>query len=126
MRQLEDDLSQWAMELPIDYKVPDKTTTKKILRDAFAEDFENVGLEWITTRLKVGMPYAVANLDTEVLKKVDQAISDIDVRRHPLGGILDSKMNLLVFDIFEHIFFKGWDHHGIPPEDSLLARLWPE
>jgi len=34
---LEDDLSQWAMELPIEYKVPNKETTKRILRDAFRQ-----------------------------------------------------------------------------------------
>ncbi|HOM08221.1 MAG TPA: asparagine synthase (glutamine-hydrolyzing) [Syntrophales bacterium] len=122
---LEDDLSQWAMELPIDYKVPDKKTTKKVLRGAFKDDFRKLDLDWVLTRLKMGMPSAISNLDREVLKEVDKAISDEEINRHPLGYILGSKMNLLLFDLFEHIFFKGWDHHaGIPPENSLLARVW--
>ncbi len=124
---LDDDLSQWAMELPIDYKVPDKNTTKKILRDAFEEDYKKLGLAWVTKRLKMGMPSAIAKLDTEIHKKVDQAISDDEIQQHPLGGILGSKMNLLIFDIFEHIFFQGWDHHAnTPPSSSFMARLWPE
>jgi asparagine synthase (glutamine-hydrolysing) len=124
---LDDDLSQWAMELPIDYKVPDKNTTKKILRDAFAEDYEKIGLGWISKRLKMGMPSAIAKLDTEILQKVDQSISNEEMHQHPLGEMLGSKMNLLVFDIFEHIFFQGWDHHAdAPPPNSFLARLWPE
>ena len=124
---LDDDLSQWAMELPIDYKVPDKNTTKKILRDAFEEDYKKLGLSWVPKRLKMGMPSAIAKLDTEIHKKVDQAISDEEIHQHPLGKILGSKMNLLIFDIFDHIFFQGWDHHAdTPPSSSFMARLWPE
>lgn len=124
---LEDDLSQWAMELPIDYKVPDKNTTKKILRDAFEQDYRKLGLGWVLTRLKTGMPSAISHLDREVLNEVDQAISDKEIHHHPLGEILGSKMNLLLFDLFEQIFFEGWDHHAdAPPENSFLARLWPE
>ncbi len=123
---LDDDLSQWAMELPIDYKVPDKNTTKKILRDAFEEDYQKLGISWVTNRLKMGMPSAIAKLDTEILQKVDRAISDEEIHQHPLGAILGSKMNLLIFDIFEHIFFQGWDHHAdTTPPTSFLARLWP-
>jgi asparagine synthase (glutamine-hydrolysing) len=124
---LDDDLSQWAMELPIDYKVPDKNMTKKILRDAFDEDYKKLGLAWVPKRLKMGMPSAIAKLDTEIHKKVDEAISDEEIHQHPLGEILGSKMNLLIFDIFEHIFFQGWDHHvETPPPSSFMARLWPE
>ena len=124
---LDDDLSQWAMELPIDYKVPDKNTTKKILRDAFEEDYKKLGLSWVPKRLKMGMPSAIAKLDTEIHKKVDLAISDEEIFQHPFGKILGSKINLLIFDIFDHIFFQGWDHHAdTPPPGSFLARLWPE
>ena len=124
---LDDDLSQWAMELPIEYKVPDKNMTKKILRDAFEEDYKKLGLAWVPKRLKMGMPSAIAKLDTEIHKKVDQAISDEEIHQHPLGKILGSKINLLIFDIFDHIFFQGWDHHAeTPPPSSFMARLWPE
>ncbi|MBC8460324.1 MAG: asparagine synthase (glutamine-hydrolyzing) [Deltaproteobacteria bacterium] len=124
---LDDDLSQWAMELPIEYKVPDKNMTKKILRDAFDEDYKKLGLAWVPKRLKMGMPSAIAKLDTEIHKKVDLAISDEEIFQHPFGKILGSKINLLIFDIFDHIFFQGWDHHAdTPPPGSFLARLWPE
>ncbi len=123
---LEDDLSQWAMSLPIEYKVPDKKTTKKILRDAFRQDFQELGLEIVLTRQKMGMPSALASLDKAVIEKVEQAVTFEDVAGHPYGAILGSKMNLFLFDLFEHIFFNGWDHHSdVPPSDSYLARVWP-
>ncbi|MEI7451424.1 MAG: asparagine synthase (glutamine-hydrolyzing) [Desulfomonile sp.] len=123
---LEDDLSQWAMSLPIEYKVPDKQTTKRILRDAFRQDFQELGLETVLTRQKMGMPSALSNLDKAVNEKIERAITSEDLVRHPHGAILGSKMNLLLFDLFEHIFFKGWDHHSdVPPQDSYLARVWP-
>ncbi len=123
---LEDDLSQWAMSLPIEYKVPNKQTTKRILRDAFRQDFQKLGLETVLTRQKMGMPSALANLETVVNEKVERAVTAEDLAGHPYGAVLGSKMNLLLFDLFEHIFFKGWDHHSdLPPQDSYLARVWP-
>ncbi|MDD5475802.1 MAG: asparagine synthase-related protein, partial [Syntrophales bacterium] len=123
---LHDSLSQWAMNLPIEYKVPDKTTTKKILRDAFRPDFQKLGLEMVLTRQKIGMPSALSVIDQEVSETVERTITAEDLAGHPYGNILGSKMNLLLFDLFEHIFFKGWDHHSdVPPPDSYLARVWP-
>lgn len=124
---LYDDLADCALRLPIEYKVPDKTITKRILRDAFRADFEAMGLEWVNSRLKLGMPAAISRIDKEVTESVEKAISVNELQRHPLGNILGSKMNLLLYDLFEHIFFKDWDHRSAePPPDSLLARVWPE
>jgi asparagine synthase (glutamine-hydrolysing) len=124
---LDDDLSQWAMELPIEYKVPDKTTTKRILRDAFREEFKKHGIQEVTGRLKMGMPSALSNLEIKISKQVDQAIGEEEVRKHPLGLHLGSKMGLMIFDLFEHIFFRGWDHRSdSPPSSSLIARVWPK
>jgi asparagine synthetase B (glutamine-hydrolysing) len=123
---LDDDLSQWAMSLPIEYKVPNKRVTKRILRDAFRDDFQRLGIDEVSTRLKLGMPAAVENLDVQVTKQVEEAIADEELQAHPLGHLLGSKMGLLLFDIYEHIFFRGWDHHSdTPPMDSLLFRVWP-
>jgi len=124
---LYDDLAHYAMELPIEYKVPDKMTIKKILKDAFRKDFEDAGIEWVHNRLKMGMPSAISSVDEEVFGAVREAISDDELNRHPLKKILGSKMNLLLYDLFEHIFFKGWDHREPhPPECSLISRLWPK
>ncbi|MCJ7615383.1 MAG: asparagine synthase C-terminal domain-containing protein, partial [Desulfobacterales bacterium] len=123
---LEDDLSQWAMELPIEYKVPNKETTKRILRDAFRKEYEQLGLNVVLARQKMGMPSALSKIDLEITQAVDRAVSPEDIATHPLGSLLGSKMNLLLFDLFEHIFFKGWNHHSdVPPKDSYLARVWP-
>ena len=124
---LDDDLSQYAMELPIEYKTPDKKTTKMILKDAFRKDFAAAGIGWVHERLKYGMPEAISNIDKVIEGQVAAVISDDELKRHPLGRILGSKMNLLLYDLFEQIFFRGWDHRAPnPPEDSLLARVWPE
>lgn len=123
---LDDDLSQWAMGLPIEYKVPDKYTTKKILRDAFHEDFQKAGLEWVIQRPKLGMPAAVQQIDHLVTDAVEKAVTDEELHNHPLGRFLGSKLNLLFYDLFEHIFIKGWDHNEPqPPAASILARVWP-
>ena len=123
---LYDELSQYAMKLPIEYKVPNKTTTKRVLRDAFRKDFEKAGIEWVNDRLKMGMPSAISMIDNEISEAVDKEISDAELDRHPLGRVLGSKLNLLSYDLFDHIFFKGWDHREEnPPEGSLVSRLWP-
>jgi len=124
---LEDDLAQWAMELPIDYKVPDKYATKLILREVFRDEFEQMGLSCVLERKKVGMPAAIGMLDPVIRQKVQEAVGDNELARHPLGSILGSKLNLLLYDLFEHVFFKGWNHNDtLPPKDSLLRRVWPE
>jgi len=123
---LYDDVADYAMDLPIEFKVPDKHKTKMILRDAFRKDFEGAGIEFVHDRLKLGMPAAISSIDGEVHNAINQAISDEDLLKHPFGKILGSKMNLLCFDIFEQVFFKGWNHQNPePPKDSLLARVWP-
>jgi hypothetical protein len=72
----------------------------------------------------MGMPGAISVIDQEIEATVAAVISDEELIKHPLGDMLGSKMNLLLYDIFEHIFFRGWDHREPnPPEDSLLARV---
>jgi len=123
---LYDDLADCAMDLPIEFKVPDKQRTKRILRDAFRKDFEAAGIGFVHERLKLGMPAAISNINKEITEVLNKAILDEDVTNHPFGKILCSKMNLLCYDLFEQIFFKGWDHTDPePPEGSLLARVWP-
>lgn len=123
---LENGLSQWAMELPIEYKVLHKRETKKVLREAFRKEFQEGGIESVLTRDKMGMPSAMETLHEEVMQTVEQTIPTDDLTSHPLGSLLGSKMNLLLYDTFEQIFFKGWDHHASPPpQESYLARIWP-
>lgn len=122
---LYNDVVDYALSLPIDFKVPDKVSTKKILRDAFRADFEECGLGWVLTRPKLGMPDALSKMDRELTARVERAISDEEFQRHKFGKILGSKMNLLLYDSFEQIFFNGWEHHNPePPSTSFLSRVW--
>ncbi|OPY77642.1 MAG: Asparagine synthetase (glutamine-hydrolyzing) 1 [Syntrophorhabdus sp. PtaU1.Bin153] len=123
---LYDDLASCAMGQPIEFKVPDKRTTKRILRDAFRKDFEEAGITFVQDRLKLGMPSAISQIDEEITETVNKVIYDEELANHPYGTVLGSKMNLLCYDLFEQIFFKGWNHEDPePPQDSLLARVWP-
>ena len=73
------------------------------------------------------MPEAISTIDKVIEGQVAAVISDDAMKRHPSGRILGSKMNLLHYDLFEQIFFRGWDNRAAcPPENSLLARVWPE
>ncbi len=121
---LEDNLADWTMRLPIHYKVPDKTVTKKILRDAFANDFRDLGLASIVTRLKMGMPSALSRLDPIIEARVDKVIGDHTKNSTPFPVSAVSKMELLLMDTFEQVFMRGWNNHECrPPERSLLARI---
>jgi asparagine synthase (glutamine-hydrolysing) len=101
---LYDDLATFALNLPIDYKVPDKNTTKWILREAFRPELERLGLGWVTTRLKEGMPAAVANLAPLIAERMESSISDSTLAEHPLRAYLRSKTDLFLFDIFARTF----------------------
>ncbi len=73
------------------------------------------------------MPAAVAQVSRVAMAAVEEVVADSELSAHPLAHLLGSKMNLFHFDLFEHIFFRGWNHHDPePPEDSVLARVWPE
>jgi len=101
---LYDDLATFALNLPIDYKVPDKNTTKWILREAFRPELERLGLGWVTTRLKEGMPAAVANLAPLISERMESSISDSTLAQHPLRDYLKSKMDIFLFYIFARTF----------------------
>ena len=59
-----------------------------ILRDAFKEDYESLGMSFVTTRLKYGMPSAVDNVDKAVSVRVESTIEDHELESHPLGKLL--------------------------------------
>jgi asparagine synthase (glutamine-hydrolysing) len=101
---LYDDLADFALSLPIDYKVPNKNTTKWILREAFKPELERLGLGWVTTRLKDGMPAAVANIAPLITERIESLVSDTTLAQHPLKAYLRSKTDLYLFDIFANTF----------------------
>ncbi|GAH90671.1 unnamed protein product, partial [marine sediment metagenome] len=41
-----DDLVEFALNLPLEFKVQNKQVTKRILRDAFKPELKKLGLDW--------------------------------------------------------------------------------
>ncbi len=102
-----DDLAEFALRLPIDYKVPDKQMTKRILREAFKPELEQLGLDWVLTRLKEGMPAAVSNIAPLIRERMEASIDDSALSRHPLRTYLRSKTDMYLFDMFAETFLSG-------------------
>ena len=63
-----------------------------------------MGLGWVTTRLKDGMPAAVANLVPLITKRMESSVSASTLEQHPLRDYLRSKTDLFLFDIFARTF----------------------
>jgi len=99
-----DDLATFALSLPIEYKVPDKRITKRILKEAFKPELEHLGLDWIPDRLKEGMPAAVSSLAPIINQRIEDSIIDSSLTRHPFKKYLQSKFDMYLFDIFAETF----------------------
>lgn len=99
-----DDLSSFALSLPIEYKVPDKQTTKGILKEAFKPELEKLGLDWIPNRLKEGMPAAISNIALIISQRIEDLIDDSALTQHPMRDYLQSKTDIYLFDIFAKTF----------------------
>jgi asparagine synthase (glutamine-hydrolysing) len=99
-----DDLATFALSLPIEYKVPDKRITKRILKEAFKPELKHLGLDWVPDRLKEGMPAAVSSLAPVINQRIEDSISDSSLTRHPFKKYLRSKFDMYLFDIFAETF----------------------
>lgn len=99
-----DDLATFAINLPIEYKVPVKQITKLVLKEAFKPEFEHLGLDWVPNRLKEGMPAAVSTLAPIINRRIEASIDDSVLTRHPLKKYLRSKIDMYLLDIFTETF----------------------
>jgi len=99
-----DDLADFALRLPIEYKVPDKWATKRILRDAFRPELERLGLGWVLERKKMGMPSALSNIAKPIQKRMEAEVSDTAFSERPMKDYLHTKTDVYLFDIFSKAF----------------------
>jgi hypothetical protein len=104
-----DDLAAFALTLPIEYKAPDKRITKRILRDAFRSELEQLGLDWVLTRPKVSMPAAVSSIASLVCQRMEASIDDLAFSQHPLRPYLRCKTDTYLFNVFAEMFLSGVD-----------------
>ena len=105
-----DDLAAFSLNLPIEYKTPDKHITKRILREAFKPELEQLGLGWVLSRLKEGMPAAISNLTPQIRERMEASVDDSALSRHPLRMYLRSKTDLYLFDMFAEEFLPRGDY----------------
>ncbi len=99
-----DDLAEFALDLPIEFKVQNKQVTKRILRDAFKPELEKLGLGWIIDRPKESMPSAIKSLGPDIQGRIESLIGETDLVKHPFGNYLSNKTDMYLFDIFANSF----------------------
>jgi hypothetical protein len=94
-----------ALRLPIEFKLgEDGRQTKLILKEAARPLFEKFGLESILSRQKLGMPWAVRNLELQIKNWIESRITRKHLLKHPYRRFLTEKIETCMFDLFYYIF----------------------
>ncbi len=102
---LDTNLADAAQRLPIEYKLgEDGRRTKVILKEAARPLFAKLGIESVLTREKLGMPWAVRNLESSIQGWADGQISNKYLAGHPYRRFLTGKLEACMFDLFYYIF----------------------
>ncbi|MCG2816098.1 MAG: asparagine synthase (glutamine-hydrolyzing) [Candidatus Aminicenantes bacterium] len=99
---LYDDIAEFALSLPIEFKVPDKSATKKILRDTALSYFKKYNIGEIAERKKYGMPAALGHVGPQVTTMVETLIPAETIQNHPFAEYCKSAMDVLMFDLFHY------------------------
>ncbi len=97
---LYDDVVEFALSLPIEFKVPDKNTTKQIFRDAVRPLLKKYDLLDIAERKKYGMPAALSHVGPEATNLISGLVLEKLAKNHPFSKYLKSSMDILMFDLF--------------------------
>lgn len=100
---LYDDLADLALTFPIEFKVPDGTTTKRILKDAALPFLEKHGLTSVINRKKYGMPAALDHIRAKVQERIDSIVPPRALSTHPFRQYLRTPTDVLMFDLFYHV-----------------------
>jgi len=105
-----DDLAEFALNLPTEYKVPNYRTTKWILREAFRPEFQRLGLEWVLSRPKEAMSSALRNVTPLIDESLETLMDNQTFLIHPLRAYFQDKKELCLFQVFEDIFLSEKGH----------------
>lgn len=97
---LYDDLAEYALSLPIDFKVSGKSNTKKILKDVAQPFFRKHGLEEILTRKKYGMPAAIDGIGPKIRRQINNLVPHETIEQHPFKDYIKDAVDVLMFDLF--------------------------
>lgn len=121
---LYDDIADFALSLPIEFKVPDKKTTKRLFKDAVMPLLQRYDLQEIAERKKYGMPAALSHIGPQMIAMINKLIPANVVRAHPYSRYLKSPIDVLMFDLFHYFFIhkKGQFESGFSMTDFYQGR----
>lgn len=115
-----DELAEFALSLPVEYKV-NRDETKRILRGVAGRLFREYGIADIATREKQGMPAAVQRIGRQVEEFAGRVMEPGRLSRHPFAKYLRSPLEAMMFDLFHWIFF---EQHGRLPAGFNLKEFY--
>ena len=96
---LYDDIAEFALSIPIDFKVPEKTITKRILKDAALPYLKKYNLTDIIDRKKYGMPAALEHIGPRIQEEIAKIVPRNNIQKHPFRRYLSSPTDVLMFDL---------------------------
>ncbi|HEA69926.1 MAG TPA: asparagine synthase (glutamine-hydrolyzing) [Desulfobacterales bacterium] len=103
---LYDDIAEFALSIPIEFKVPEKTITKRILKDAALPYLKKYNLTDIVDRKKYGMPAALDYIGPRIQEEIAKIVPINNIQKHPFRRYLNSPIGFLMFDLFYYFFIK--------------------
>ena len=120
-----DDIAEFALSLPIEFKVPDKNITKRIFKDAASPYLKKYNLTEIENRKKYGMPAALGHVGPQVTKIIDRLIPAEIITKHPFAEYCKSAMDVLMIDLFYYFMVhkKGQFEPGFSIDDFYKGQI---
>ena len=118
---LYDDIAEFALSLPIDFKVPNKSMSKMILKDVALPYFKKYNLTDIVNRKKHGMPAALEHIMPQVRNIIYSLIPDETINQHPYKQYFHDKVDVLMFDLLHKVFI---ENRGKVPEGFRIGDLY--
>lgn len=103
---LYDDIAEFALSLPIDFKAPNKSMTKMILKDVALAYLKKYNLADIVNRKKYGMPAALDHIGPRIQEKIAKIVPINNIQKHPFRRYLNSPIDVLMFDLFYYFLIK--------------------
>ncbi|MBW1707575.1 MAG: asparagine synthase (glutamine-hydrolyzing) [Deltaproteobacteria bacterium] len=103
---LYDDIAEFALSIPIEFKVHEKTITKRILKDAALPYLKEYNLTDIVYRKKYGMPAALEHVTPQVKKIIHNLIPYETINQHPFKQYLSNALDTLMFDLFYYFIIQ--------------------
>ncbi len=122
---LYDDIAEFALSIPIDFKVQDKSITKRILKDVAGPLFSKYKLSDVINRKKYGMPASLEYISPKIKDIIQNLIPKESIQQHPFRQYLKSASDVLMFDLFYYFMIhkQGNYESGFTVFDFYKGRL---